>query len=683
MKDYLKQTSNFFKPRGKQRLLAYLLIALAGIIVYANTFGNEFVYDDLALVVKNDYIKSWQHIPSIFTTDLFSGAGESSNFYRPIQALSYTFDYSLWRLTPVGYHLSNLLFHILNACLVFALIDFLLKDKKVSLITSLLFVVHPVHTQAVTYVSGRADLLAAFFFLLSIILFAKHFYYPDRRRVYCYIGSLFAFIFAPLSKEPTLVLPLVLILYLFSFHPAPGKVKTSWSKLVWRVLPFFLLAGLYIALRLSVLNFFGESLTTEGIPLHLRLLTMCKAIFVYLKLLFLPFGLHMERILPKATSFFNPPVLASFVLLIAIWTASIVAYRRFRVIFFGSFWFFLNLLPVSNIVPINAILAEHWLYIPSAGFFVILALGIAKISELKTTISPRLLKRVVFLFFILVLVFYSGLTIRRNTDWRDELTFYQRTLRYAPYSWRVHYNFGNAYFKKGLYEKAMGEYMEAIMLRPDYVKAHYNLGDTYYEKGLYNEAINEFKKAIKLKPDHFKAHCNLGNSYYSIGLFDEAIREYKGALLLEPNSDGIHNNLGLVYEKKGLLNEAIDEYKEAIKSNPDSAKTHNNLGIVYTKKGLYDKAVDEYKEVLRLDQNFSEAHNNLGIIYTKEGLYDKAVDEYKDALKINPDFTDAYNGLGIAYIKKGLRDEALKAWERSLEINTNQPQIREYITRYK
>ena len=530
--------------RGNVRSL--VIIILLGIIVYSNTFGNSFLWDDEVLVVKNSYIKNWKHLPHLFTRDLFYGRWKLGNYYRPLQSLSYLTDYSLYELNPAGYHLTNLLFHLFNAILIYGILNLIQKNKKVSLLTALLFVVHPIHTQAVTYISGRADPMVAFFIFSGFYLYIRSI---DLDKKTYYFASLALFVFALLTKEIAIVFPFLLLLYDFVF-PRRSRAKTE-GFLKYRYFTLFLILGLYVALRYSVLNF------AEGVPslgsagLSSRLLSMPRVIFAYLGLLFLPLGLHMEREVPLANSLLEPSVLLSLILLILIGITIVRTYRHSRIIFFASVWFFLALLPMCNIMPLTTLMSEHWLYIASLGFFMILAIGLAALSELKIGASRKFWRIFVLLSAIAIFAFYSFLTLRRNLDWKDGLTLCRNTLKYSPGNERVHNNLGNIYLREGRHGKAEDEYREALKLDPYLSEAYHNLGIIYSGRKEYDRAIEEYKEALKLNPGLLETHYNLGIVYYKQGEKEMALSQLKEALRLFPGNEDIIEALERIKEEGG------------------------------------------------------------------------------------------------------------------------------------
>lgn len=476
----------------------YVIIILLGIIVYANTFPNEFLWDDEHFIIKNRYIKDIRYLPNIFKEDMGAGAYLRNNFYRPLQLIMYMIVFKFFKLNPVGYHLLNLVLHIFNALLLYMVITKLF-NTKIAFLTTTLFIVHPIHTEAVTYMSGTADPLSVFFCLVSLILYLK-------RKLYL---SVIFFTLGLLSKETVIIFPFLVMITDMYRH----------KKNFMRILPFFVVSFVYFLMRLTILNFVNilnfyneDNIYTTHISY--RLFTFLKALLVYYRLLLIPLGLHMERTLPISVSLFEPLVFFSFLVLIALIVLCLDSFKKERVVFFSVSWFFISLLPMSGIIPVNAILLEHWLYLPSIGFFVIVAFFLTKANN-----------RLLYTLFIIIIIIFSIITILRNRDWRDPITFYTKTLKYAPHSARVHNNLAMAYADKGLYEQAIKEYLLAIKISDNYAETHHNLANLYLELGQIEEAIKEYKRAIELNNNFVYAHQALANLYYHLGNYSEAKKE--------------------------------------------------------------------------------------------------------------------------------------------------------------
>ena len=491
------------------RYLAIILIIIAGIAVYTNSFKNEFVWDDEWIVGVNPQIRSFALLPKVFSTGLFQayGVGEGS-FYRPMQVLTYMVDYKLWQLRPFGYHLTNIALHILCALLLFAIVNTLVGDVRPAFIASLLFVVHPIHTQAVTYISGRADPLSVVFVLASLFCFIK-----NKR-----IASFAFFIFALLTKEAAAILPFFLALYLFSFKKM-GTVPIRGLSPFSSIIPFFAVIGVYAILRQTALNF-SEGSFLAATPLALRLLTACKNVFAYLGLLIAPVGLHMSRRVVFVESLLDFKVLSSLagLALIGLWMFRMR--KKSPVMFFFAGWFFIGIIPVSNIVPLNATLAEHWAYLPSMGLFALVGIGCARLG------GP-----VVLFLVTACVIFYGFLTMERNKDWRNPLSIYTATKKYVPGNFRLRNNLGRLYFHKGMLDEAIGEYEASLLIQPLYAQAHSNLGVAYAAQGRHEEAIAEYKRALELDRRLLKTYRNMADAYMKIGREKEAREIYeKGRL---------------------------------------------------------------------------------------------------------------------------------------------------------
>jgi len=552
-----------------------ILIFMLVFAAYFNSLHNDFIWDDEFLVRDNNYIKSFTHIPDIFKSYLAASSGTVNTFYRPLQELSYTIDHSLWGYKPFGFHLTNLILHGLCAIAVYLLASMILKNSLAAFITAALFGVHPINTEAVTYVAGRADSLYLLFLLTSFILFIKSIEIikaQNRLPAGFYIFSLFFYILSMLSKEIGLILPLLLLLYIFSFY-ANSAIK---YRLYALSLPFGVIFLVYALARKTILNFthLVSPFATADIGLYNRFLTALKAICVYLHLFITPFDLHMERTILIARSLTQPETLRAIFVIMIMVIAAWLFYKHSRKLFFASIWFFIGFFPVSNLIPINSFIAEHWMYLPSIGIYMIAGTAIAGIfyGNFAKPVSG-LVKTIVIFVLIALLASLSVLTFQRNKDWKDSVTFFKNTLKYTPDNARLHLNFGNTYANLGRKEESIAEYRKAIELRPDFPEAYFDLAQAYLGEDNYVEAKKYLEKTLSLKP-------NL------------------------PNALEI---LGIIEHRQGNLAEAEKYYLAALNIWPEFLKCHINLGILYIDKGDTAKAISEWQKVLEIEPNNTEA----------------------------------------------------------------------------
>lgn len=508
----------------KNKVLIYSLIIIAAtFLAYFNSFNNQMLWDDENNIQRNTYIHDWSHLKDIFTKNAIEGARKGSNYYRPLLSITYAIDYLLWRLNPVGYHISNTIFHAICALLIFFLAKGALSPGT-AFLTGLFFAVHPIHTEAVTYISGRADPLSATFLFLALFLFVRH---RKTRPRFFYALSILSFLAAILSKESSSIFPLLLLVYLYFFD----EIKKVDAK---RLAPFFIISGIYLVLRLTVLDFSDtvpENLPQPFyyLPFYVRLCTFLKTIPVYLGLLSWPIGLHMERSVELASSIFEWQVFLGASLVIGLFVTGILIRKRSKLLLFAIIWFTVAIFPNSNLIPINDLIYEHWLYIPSVGFFMIL-------SSIITSAALR--KRFIISLFLIcaLFIFYFARTMLRNRDWRDPITLYLKTIPHKPDSARLYNNLAMAYSDRGKIDEAIVQYKKAIAVGDYYPQTHYNLANAYLEKGDFVMAMKELKRSLEIDEDFIYTHEKLATIYYQQGKFSLAAREAKKVLELEPGN---------------------------------------------------------------------------------------------------------------------------------------------------
>ncbi|MFA5143331.1 MAG: tetratricopeptide repeat protein [Candidatus Omnitrophota bacterium] len=478
--------------------LSIALIIVLGIAAYAGSLGGKFLLDDELLIKNNIFIIHRAGPGIFFTTDIMAGVGMVSAFYRPLQMITYASDHAVWNLNATGYHITSMLLHILVALCIYRMLSILLSDNKLSFLASALFVVHPIHTEAVSYISGRADPLSCLFMLLCFIIYIKEIN-RDKISLPGYILIPLTYALALLSKETSVILPLLLLFYHFVFK---RKIK---------VLPFVLLLGVftvYLFIRLIYLRLVLVPMQAGFDTMPGRIPGFFAAMLTYIKLLFLPFPLHMEY-RAGLFAFTNPRVIAGIIL-----TFIIIAFawikRKNKIILFSIGWFFLGILPVSNLYKISAYMAEHFLYLPSIGFFMLIAYALTGISNNKKYSAAGTV------LIIALLSFYLTAAIKQNDYWKTPFAFYDRTLKLVPESESAYYGRGILYDKIGKYDQAIADYDMAILIKPDYTDAYNNRGIVYDKKGEYDKAMADYKKAIRINPDYAPARNNLKNTYEKI-----------------------------------------------------------------------------------------------------------------------------------------------------------------------
>ena len=569
---------------NKNILVSIALIVVLGCLAYINSLNNEFVYDDQRLIVDNVYVKNWAHIPDILSKDIGAGIREPYNFYRPITMLTYMLNYALGGLRPNGYHFTNMLLHILVALSLYLFGNILLRNNVISTIASILFIVHPLHTEAVTYISGRADLLAALFMMLSCSLYIKYLHGGNK---FHYVAILASYLCAILSKEYSLILPIFILLYHVAF-----KERIA----VFKFLSLIGIGTIYVFSRGFFLHFSAAKPVLATVTVAQRLPGFFVALINYVRLMLLPFGLHMEYG-SQLFSWADPRTITGIALFLFLLLYVLKKRNEGGVVFFSITWFLIGLLPVSNIYPINAYMAEHWLYIPSIGFFLIAAKGL-----------EFLYRNASFKFFAVtcVIALAAGstyLTMRQNGYWKNELVFCERTIAYSPDSVGAYNNLGLEYAKKGESQKAIDAYKKCIELNPDNKDAYVNLGILYFRMHREVDAIEAYQKAIALDPNLAEAYNNLGNAYSAMGRKEDALKSYQKAIEIWPYFADAYNNLGSESEDP---DEAIKAFQKAIELNPDHKYAYYNLSEAYRRIGKIEEAERLYKKAKEVNPDLSQ-----------------------------------------------------------------------------
>jgi protein O-mannosyl-transferase len=494
-----------------------LILVVAGFFVYFNSFSNKLFWDDDDGITNNLYIKDWSYFPRYFSENLIAGAGQVSNYWRPLILISFAVDYHVFGLAPFGYHLTNLFWHVLAAWLIYLLFYKLSKRHWLSFWPALIFLIHPLQTEAVTYVSGRADPMGAVFVLLSLLTYII--YRQHRSKIFISL-SLLSFIGALLSKEQSIMLPaLIFITEFFFFFD-----KHKWRESLALFLPFALISVGYFLARIFFLNFNDllsgvDYVSGYDNSLKTRLLTFTYVFVKYLALLFAPFNLHMAYEVKPITSFWSWPV-ALFVLAASVFGYIIKKYwHKDKLLVFGLAWFLLMLLPRTNIISINRPLYEHWLYLPMAGFWLAIILLVEKL---------KIKKEILLVVLSIFCIFFITLTIKRNFEWRDPITFYEKNLSYTPNSFIQHNNLGMAYADAGRADEAIREYKTAISIADIYPQVHYNLANTLVTANRLEEAEKEYYKSINISPGFSLPYINL----IKISIFTKDEIKLKTALIL-------------------------------------------------------------------------------------------------------------------------------------------------------
>ena len=660
-------TGELHTPQREKRGMWYDLLGVVLCMVcvsYFNSLNNQFVFDDIVLIRENRAIRGIENASRLL------GIGKKSAFYRPLRTVSHALDYTLnktlWHnaggyrgddegINPFGYHLSNVVYHLVVSVLVFLVVCQLAGHCRIALLAAALFALHPVHTDSVTYISGRRDILFTLFYLLGFYWFLK-FRETGKKR---FLGGVLAAYGLSLgSKEMGVTLPLLCFCYDVVDHftteagEAGGNLRKLWvsaGKAVVRwwylYVPTFAGALAYSYYKVAVASasaqrgYYGDSMLTT-------FLTVGRILVHYMGLMLYPVRLIADysfNAFPLSDSFLETEVVISFIVLGAVGYGILWLLGRNKMGALGIIWFFVTLLPVCQIFPHHELLAEHYLYLPSVGICFGGALA------LNGLLGNKRYAKLTYGVIGVVVILFSLRIVDRNRDWEDGFTLWSKTVKTVPRCARALDNLGLAYTERGMIDKAIDVFRQALTVKPDYGEVYSNLGIAYARKRNLQDAIAAYKRAIALTPRYAEAYYNLGIAYDKQGSLDEAIAAYGKALDIKPRYVEALNNMGSACQRKGDFDAAINYYKQILSLRPDFVKAYNNLGSVYYSLGRLDEAIAAYGKVLDIAPNYTKARYGLGQAYLKKGEVKEAIAEFEKILALNQGFPGVYKNLAWLY----------------------------------
>jgi hypothetical protein len=462
---------------------AVILLALVTVLAYANSLRNDFVWDDYSVIVDNDFVKSLSNLPGLFSraylsdpAELGSGAatGSGETTYRPVVTLSYFADYRLWGLNPFGYHLFNVFLHLVNVILFYLFLRMFPAVRTAAVLSALFFAVHPVNSEAVNVISFREDLLVFLFSISSFIFFIKR----DSVRsggsgALCMLFSSGLYLLALFSKESALVLPILLALYDYFFvfkQNARELFLKAWKRYFWYVPPILIYAAAWIALKGPGGIICGQYPYPGG-SFYTNILTMAGVFSTYVSWLLIPVNIHafLPENDPAYTlhSFYDPRAFFSVALVILLFAAALAARRKYKLVSFSIFWFFITLAPVSNVIPISCLIASRYLYLSSCGFCIGLAVVLTEAYRFRKGLaSGRLFREMSVLAAAVILACYFMFTAIRSLAWKNNIVVWQELTEASPDNPQAHINLANQFRGLGLFDAAFDEYRIAVSLDP-------------------------------------------------------------------------------------------------------------------------------------------------------------------------------------------------------------------------
>jgi tetratricopeptide (TPR) repeat protein len=558
--------------RGFRVWLPLLLVA-GGILVFANGLDGPFLYDDASIVEDRDIrqlLPPWRAI---------GASRDSAAAGRPVVHYSLALNYAFGGLEVRGYRLLNIAVHLACGLVLFGVVRRTLEragcpagagSHGMATAVALLWLVHPLQTECVNYISQRSESIMGLFCLLTLYASIRALDPGGRRWA---VVAILCCALGMASKETMVVVPLIVPLYDLAYANGDWRDLLRDRGLLygglgasWLVLAVLMAAGPRAA---SV----GFSLGTSAVGWAMN---QCVVVLDYLRLVVWPHPLVFDYGYPQALSLAQVAPRAA--LLSVLVAAAVIALVRRPVIGFPAAWIFILLAPTSTIVPIiTEVGAERRMYLPLAGV-IVLVVVLAK-SLIERVARPEIRRRVGIVVLLAVAAASAGVTASRNRDYASAVSI-----------WRT-----------------------AVDARPDNHRAHGNLGKALQQQGDMDQAIAHYRRALAIRPDYSEALNNLGSALLKLGRPDEAIEHFRSAVEANPEYTNAHYNLATVLQSERRLDEAVLHYSEALRLKPDHAKAHNNLGTALGSLGRLEQAAEQFREALRLDPDHDEARRNLAL----------------------------------------------------------------------
>jgi tetratricopeptide (TPR) repeat protein len=657
-------------------ILVYLALALSTIAVFWQVRNFDFaIYDDPAYVTENPHVLNGLTPAGIiwaFTTGL-------SSHWHPLTWLSLMLDCQLFGPNPGRIHLVNLLLHIVNTLLLFAVFKKMTGLLWPSAFVAAAFALHPMHVESVAWISERKDVLSAFFWLLAMLSYVRYVKQPNTAR---YLLVLLIFALGLMTKPMLVTLPFVLLL--LDYWPldrfaAPRTVKTAGGKsrkpapihdgrtILYRIIiekiPFFALVAVSSVVTFLMMRSGGTVINIDTLPLNSRIANAVLSYVRYLYKILWPQNLAVYY--PFDVNNFVFWQVAMCVLLLLVISIFVIRFgRNQKYLPLGWFWFVGTLVPVIGFVQVGSqAYADRYTYVPYIGLFIMIAWG------LPTLISKWPQRKIALGLSMVIVLTTLGICAHRQVScWKNGITLFLHTIEVTQNNYVAYNHVGLAYSSLDRYEESMEAYKQAIRIKPDYADAQNNLGFAYGKLGRYQESIEAYKQAVRIKPAYADAQNNLGNAYGKLGRFTEAIGAFSQAIRLKPNYAEAQNNLGVAYAGLGRYTEAIEASQQAVRIQPDLTDAYNNLGNAYCGLGRYPDAVESYKQAIRIKPDDSGAHYNLGNACCALGRWPEAIEAFRQAIKIQPDYVEAHTNLGIVYRRLGRFTEAIDAYKQAIKI---------------
>jgi tetratricopeptide (TPR) repeat protein len=635
----------------------FIFLFLTGLLVYVNSLEVPFHFDDIYYLKENVQIKSLATFHRWLSEDysrLFTA--------RPLLLFTFSINYLIGGLDTFGYHLLNVLIHIMNAFLLYVLFArYADPDSRTGyslqyVLAAVIFLIHPINTESVTYLSSRSSVLSTFFVLASMLSFFRA-TEKEHFRLHYYLLSFLFFMMGLFSKEAAIILPPLLILFDYFFLSRSGQIFRS--RLKYHV-PYILLTFVLFLVYLSyVTKPEADRPWSTHIPTEL-------SVFVeYIRLLFIPLGLTIDHDVAPL-NLYSGRALFSLVLVMSLLVLALIIRKTKPAISFALFWFFLSLSPFL-VIRVNDFMAERWVYTASIGF----AVGVTGLVMRASQLNRKVVAAVV----VVLLVLFGTLTVMRNQVYASPVLLWEDAVRKASEKPRPYLNLSQANIDNGDLAQGVVNIQEGLALgekrgltRKERVAAYINLAAAYQ----YGNDLQKAEEALKMigheAADHPEYHHSLGLLFMKTRRIDQALSEFTKALAIRPQSPTYLYLAGTCYEALGQQKSAKDYFSRALVGVPQSGSDYINQSLALVKLGEEEKVLDPLFEGVRTDPFDLRMRLSLADALLSRQILDEAWKQYRIAAAFAPRSSAAYRGMGIILLSRGENREASRYFEKALSI---------------
>lgn len=589
---------------NRNKILFCIFISILTVSIYWQIQGHDFIIlDDPSYIYENNHVIRGLSLESVKWAFTESHVAN----WHPVTWISHILDHEFYELEPGGHHRTNLIFHTVNAILLFLVFMRMTGAFWQSATMATLFAIHPLHVESVAWASERKDVLSMFFMMLTIWAYIR---YVEKRETKKYLLVVLFFALGLMSKPMLVTLPFVLLL--LDFWPL-NRAQEGLKKIITEKIPLFGLAIVSSLITFLVQQSDGATKSLVYYSMQSRIFNAISSYAEYLVKMVWPTKLSILYPHPGLVLLSWKVVLSGMVL-IGITVLAVKTIRRAPYIAVGWFWYVGTLVPVIGFVQVGGqTMADRYTYIPLIGIFIIVAWGIPCLLK-----NIRRKKQILIALSMVVGSIFSFASWSQAKYWENSIVLFEHAIEVVDdenRNFAMAYNsLGLSYYKNKEYEKAIFHLKKCLKIDPDHWKCYHNIGDILVQKKEFQKAIRYFKRGIKINSKNYRGHNNIGVVLQRMGKVEESIKHFKKSIELKPDQGLSYYNLGKLLAENNRFNEAIFEYKKALKIDPKSFMIHLGLGNALAEKGLYPESIDHYKMAIRIKPDFPAAYENLKII---------------------------------------------------------------------